>query len=338
MKLVPFLILIAIGLYNCTNSNKAPNVSAISVNTTLFRFEEDFFAADTNHFNESMKNLEKKYPYFLSDFIQKIVVAKPIDSSTPVNEIVKNYLQAARPLYTALKNKNTNLYGLQKELQQGFKYVKYYYPTYKLPQPVTYVGLIGDPAVALTKDALAIGLQMYAGSNFEPYNTTDVQQVYPQYISRRFQPAYITAHCFQNIVSDLYPDPRTDKSLIEQMIEKGKQWYLLDKFLPTAADSATTGYTQAQINWCQQNEGIIWNRLAETVDLYTTDPTIIQNYLGEAPKTEGMPDASPGNIGQWIGLQIVKNFAAKNIGLSVQEVLATDPKKILQEAKYKPRG
>ena len=38
--------------------------------------------------------------------------------------------------------------------------------------------------------------------------------------------------------------------LIEQMIEKGKQWWLMDKFLPETADSVKTGYTQKQLEWC----------------------------------------------------------------------------------------
>ncbi len=29
-------------------------------------------------------------------------------------------------------------------------------------------------------------------------------------------------------------------------------------------------------------------------DLYTVDPDIIKNYIGEGPKTLGMPDAAPG--------------------------------------------
>jgi hypothetical protein len=50
-----------------------------------------------------------------------------------------------------------------------------------------------------------------------------------------------------------------------------------------------------------------------------------------------MPQASPGNIGQWIGWQIVKKFAAENSSLSPTELMNTPPRKILTEAKYKPK-
>ena len=126
--------------------------------------------------------------------------------------------------------------------------------------------------------------------------------------------------------------------LIEQMIEKGKQWWLLDKFLPFASDSIKTGYTNDQLKWCDANEGLIWNDIITTEkDIYTKDPLVLQNYIGEAPFTQSMSPASPGNMGQWVGWQIVKKFADKNSSLSVMDVLKTDAKKILEEAKYKPK-
>ena len=122
------------------------------------------------------------------------------------------------------------------------------------------------------------------------------------------------------------------------MIEKGKQWYLLDHFLPNTADSVKTGYTQKQLNWVKENEGNIWGFFTANTDIYTIDPAIIQDYIGEGPFTRGMPEGfAPGNIGQWVGWQIVKQFAGKNSKFSLQQVLATDAKTIFQGSKYKPK-
>jgi uncharacterized protein YjaZ len=63
----------------------------------------------------------------------------------------------------------------------------------------------------------------------------------------------------------------------------------------------------------------------------------VQNYLGEAPFTQSLGPSSPGNIGQWIGWQIVKKFADKNSSMNVADILKTDARKILEEAKYKPK-
>jgi hypothetical protein len=65
---------------------------------------------------------------------------------------------------------------------------------------------------------------------------------------------------------------------------------------------------------------------------------VIQTYIGEGPFTQGFSqEQSPGNIGQWIGWQIVKRFAEKNSSMKPEELMRTDAMKILEEAKYKPK-
>ena len=329
------IVLLASIFCSCGNS-KAPDVSNIKVDAAIGRFDKDFFSADTSHIVQSLDAVQKKYPYFFNDFIQNILIAGTTDTVHDLPAVVNTYISHSRPLYDSVQNKFGNLNGIQKELEQGFRYIKFYYPAYRLPKPVAYCGLIGDPSVALTKDAIAIGLQMYLGKNFSAYNTPEAIDKFPQYISRRFEPAYIAVNCVQNIALDIYPEKPQGQTLIEQIIERGKQWYMSDKFLPAAADSLKTGFTQAQIDWCKSNEGRVWNYIIQNNDIYTTEPAIIQNFIGEAPKTDGMPDASPGNIGQWIGWQIVKKFADKT-GLGLQQVMQTDAKKIFEQAKYKPR-
>jgi uncharacterized protein YjaZ len=50
-----------------------------------------------------------------------------------------------------------------------------------------------------------------------------------------------------------------------------------------------------------------------------------------------MTEQSPGNIGAWVGLQIVKKFTQNNPALSPEQVMNSDAKRILEEAKYKPK-
>jgi hypothetical protein len=335
-KLLVALLLTLVLLSRCSNNN-TPDVSNIKADITITRFDKDFFQVDTLQLMEGLNTVQKKYPYFFNDFIQHIVIAGPADSNLNLSLAVKSYIAHSRPLYDSVQIKFPRLQNLDQELRKGFQFVRYYYPDYPIPKVVTYVGLIGDPSVALTRDAMAIGLQMFLGKNFSAYNTPEAIDKFPQYISRRFEPQYITVNCLQNIAADIYPDNTKDRSLIEQMIEKGKQWYLTDKFLPAAPDSLKTGFTQRQLDWCKSNEGLVWNFIIQNNDVYTTDPNTIQNFIGEAPKTEGMPDASPGNLGQWIGWQIVKTFAEKNQALSPKQVVEINAKKIFDDAKYKPK-
>ncbi|MBD0333698.1 MAG: hypothetical protein ICV66_13710, partial [Chitinophagaceae bacterium] len=191
--------------------------------------------------------------------------------------------------------------------------------------------------IVLTENYLGIGLQQYAGKNFSVYQTQLLQQLFPSYISRRFDKEYIVPNCIKAIVDDIFSDQSVGRRLIEQMIAKGKQWYLLDHFLPDVPDSTKTGFTQRQLDWCKENEGNAWSYIIANENIYSIEPQVIQTFLGEAPFTQGMPESSPGNVGQWIGHRIVQTFAEKNSELTVQQILATPAKKIFEEAKYRPK-
>jgi uncharacterized protein YjaZ len=91
------------------------------------------------------------------------------------------------------------------------------------------------------------------------------------------------------------------------------------------------------LKWCRDNEGLIWNYFVTNENLEVIEPDMIQNYIGESPTTQGMPQSSPGNIGQWVGWQIVNKFAGENSSLNPTEIMNTPARKILTEAKYKPK-
>ncbi len=325
-------------------NNNAPDVSDIKVTTTIERFDKFLFEkTDTVSMEQSAKKLQSAFPYFTNDFISNILGLPALSPSTPDSAAtvtlseLRHFIHITRPLYDSLAAKFKDISWLEKELNQSFRYIKYYYPNYTVPKIVAYVGPFNAPGIAITNESLAIGLQLYGGKDFSFYTSSEGQEAYPLYISRTFEPQYITANAMKAIQQDIYPDKSGGRPLVEQMIEKGKQWYMLDKLLPDAPDSIKTGYTQAQLNWCASNEGVIWNFFLKENYLYTAEFDIIRIFIGEAPTTQGMPDASPGNIGQWMGWRIVKKFAEKNNSVSLDALMKTDSKKILSEAKYKPR-
>ncbi|HEV8507071.1 MAG TPA: hypothetical protein VGQ53_16785 [Chitinophagaceae bacterium] len=337
MKKIGWGLLIALAVWSCNNNSNGPDVSGIKVELKLERFERGFFAVDTNNIGPGLIKTHDEFPDFYPDFMQNILGVSGNPADTTTLSVTKNILRSYGSFAAELEKKFSNTSALENELRHDFQFVKYYFPNYKIPALVTYVGPLDAPGVALTRNRIAIGLQQYAGKDFQGYQVNEVQQMYPAYISRRFDAAYIPANCIKAITDDLFPERSAGKPLIEQMIEKGKQWWLLDKLMPATADSLKTGYTQKQLKWCKENEGLIWNYFVTSENLEAIEPDIIQNYIGESPTTQGMPQASPGNIGQWIGWQIVKKFVGENSSLRLAEIMNTPPRKILTEAKYKPK-
>jgi hypothetical protein len=226
---------------------------------------------------------------------------------------------------------------IEEGLQKGFQYTRYYFPQYKLPpKVVAFIGPFDAPGVAITRFTLAIGLQLYAGKQFPFYLSPQGQELFPLYISRRFEPEYVVPNCMKAIAEDIFPDQSPGKPLIEQMIEKGKNWWLINQLLPETVDSLITGFSQRQLNWCISNEGKIWNIFLEQ-NLYSPEPDLIKNYIGDAPYTQGMPDVSPGNIGQWVGLRIVQKYVSLHADISPEQLMKTPARTIFDETKYKPR-
>ncbi len=319
----------------CTNDNNKPDVSHIKVDVTIERFEQDFFKIDTNNLQQGLNSLRNKYPSFYPVYIQHILQVAPTDPASA--SVVKNIIGGYKAINDSIQKKYNNLSWLDNDLEEGFRYVKYYYPSYALPKVITFIGTLDAPGAVLTQDYLGIGLHQFAGKNFSVYQDIEVQQMYPYYISRRFDKEYIAANGLKTIADDIYQDQSTGRPLIEQMIEKGKQWFLISHFLPDAADSIITGYTKKQLAWTEENEGNVWAYITKNENIYSIEPHVIQTYIGEAPFTQAMPETSPGNIGQWIGWQIIQKFAEQNEKLSLQQILATPARKVFEESKYRPK-
>ena len=322
----------------CNNKNNLPDISGIRVDLRIERFDKDLFAIDTNNLDASLRQLAAKYPAFYSDYMQQImgISGNPADSNTVKS--LKQFIWGYAAIQDSLQRVYANTDELEKKLETGFRYVKYYFPDYKPGRVLFFTGPFDAPGVALTGSGLAVGLQQFAGKDFSVYQTPEAQEMFPFYISRRFDKEYIPANCMKAVVQDLFPDKSAGKPLVEQMVEKGKQWWLLDKFLPQEADSLKTGFTQSQLEWCKSNEGLIWSYIYTNEDLNSINPTVIQTYIGEAPFTQGLNNQeSPGNIGQWLGWQILKKYVSKHPDIKIEALMNTDARKIVEEAKYKPK-
>jgi hypothetical protein len=338
MNKAVYCVLILILFASCSNKSKGPDVSNIPAYFVFERFEKSFFEMDTGKLSQSLVKLRNRYPEFYDDFMQKIMGVNGIDTNFTTLMVAKEFYRSYKSFNDSLLQKYKSTAAVEKELKKGLQHVKYYFPGYKIPGLITFLSTLDGPGLALTKNYIAIGLHQYAGKDFVPYKDPEVQRVYPAYISRRFDEEYMAVNCLKAIATELFPDQSNGKPLIEQMIEKGKQWYLLDMLMPDAADSVKTGYTQKQLDWCSRNEGDIWSLLIKAEDLNSSNPVVIQTYIGEGPFTQGFSqENSPGNLGQWIGWQIVKKFAEKSPNLKPGDIMRTAARKILDEAKYKPR-
>ena len=334
MKRILLFISIAFITLSCHRAKKIPDVSGIKISLEVERFEKDFFALDTTHLNTSLEALSKKHPGFTQDFLFNILGTSPDSAMQQVPSFIRSY----RNLATAAIDKYKDISTITEQVKQGFRFVHYYFPKYKLPAKlVTFIGPINSYGSILTPNAMAVGLQLYMGKDYPLYLSQEGQEMYPLFISRRFEPAYIVVNGIKNIIEDMYPNNSLGKPLVEQMVESGKRMYVLGQLLPNLPDTIKTGYTLQQLESCYTSEKNIWSFFVQGDLLFNTDPNITRDYLNDGPNTPALGEASPGNIGQFVGMQIVSKWMENQKNLSLEALMKTPAKQIFEEAKYKPR-
>lgn len=318
---------------SCNSGQKTPDISAIDVPLTTVRYEQSFFAIDTLRLDVSLQKLAGQEPLFTQDFLYNILATTP---STAAKD-VPQFLSAYQSMYKQTSTQFASIKTEEAAIKQGLKYVKYYFPDYKLPTKlITFIGPINSFGNIITIDALAIGLQMYLGKNDPIYVSEEGQSLYPTYVSRRFDPSYMAINCMKNILDDMFPLQDAGAPLCEQMVEAGKRLYFLKQVQPNLPDSIVTGYTAAQLEGCYKSEKDIWSFFVQNNLLYQKDPSLIGDYMMDGPNTAVFGDASPGFIGQFVGYRIVEAWLQKNKTLTLDKVMRTPAKIIFEQAKYKP--
>ena len=297
-----------------------------------------FLRSIPTRLQQGLLELGKQYPYFINDFAVNILGTCPLsDTSAQAFFACRRFISSYMPVKDSLDLKFSNMKPIEEDLQKGFQYIQYYFPKYNLPpKVVAYIGPFDAPGVALTRYTLAIGLQLYAGKQFPFYLSSQGQELFPLYISRRFEPEYVVPNCMKALAEDLFPDQSQGKPLIEQMIEKGKNWWLIEQLLPETEDSLITGFTQKQLNWCNANEGQIWNFFLEQ-NLFSLEPDLIKNFIGDAPNTPGNARCLTGQYRPMGGLRIVQKYASLHPEITPEQLMKTPAKAIFDEAKYKPK-
>jgi len=169
-------------LLSCNSFQKTPDISAIEVPLTTVRYEQSFFAIDTLRLDASLQKLAGQQPLFTQDFLYNILATTPETATKDVPQFISAY----QSLYKQASSKFSSIQKQEQAIKEGLKYIKYYFPDYKLPTKlITFIGPINSFGNIITIDALAIGLQMYLGKNDPIYLSEEGQEGRDAYKEKR---------------------------------------------------------------------------------------------------------------------------------------------------------
>lgn len=312
-RIVFFILLLMVVSCKKTTTPKL-DVSSIKTTFTVDRFETQFY----NTTAKTLPKLKQKYPFLF-----------PIQ--TP-DSIWIDRIKNEKELFIATQKKFSDFKNTKAEIATLFKHIKYYNPNFKDPKIITLItNLDYQSKVVYTGDFLFLSLDMFLGKNHNIYAN------FPKYISQNFTKKHLIVTIAKEVIKKQLK-PNTKRQFIDIMIAEGKKMYLLDAYLPYTKDYLKIGYSEKKIQWAKNNEIEIWKYFITNNLLYQTNKNLKTRFIVTAPFSKFYLDIdkdSPGQIGIWIGWQIVRAYM-KNNNVTLPQLLQTDTEEIFTKSKYKP--
>ena len=179
---------------------------------------------------------------------------------------------------------------------------------------------------------MGVGVDMYLGSDYPYYN-----QVVYDYQKQTMRKACVAGDVLSMYLAYHISYNSKYNRLLEQMIFRGKQLFLLAQLLPNEPVWEVIGYSKEQWDWCEQYEQAIWNRIMQKRDLFKTESNVMSSYMNDGPFTAEVTQDSPGRLGVWVGWRIVDSYMRNNKDVTLRELMnENDAQKILEQSYYKP--
>ena len=314
----------------CQSNKLKVDVSDIDLNIKIDRFEKKLFDIKNG---STLEDLKKTHPRILRLYSEKVIGLGSVDDLNYLQYLNKFLNDSTMNLVAnRIDSIYSNLDKQEEELTEGFKHLKYYYPTTQIPKIFSLISGFNQ-SIVIDEGLIGIGLDKYLGKDCDFYALLGR----PVYLRENMTANRIAQDIFLAYGLTEFPFKPKAHNLMEQMVYQGKILYFLQALLPEKPEHDIVKYSAEDYKWCVDNESQIWAYLIEQKHLFSTHSSMARNYINEAPFTTGMPKESPGRIGTWVGLQIVKSYMAKHSELSIPELMSKDDfASMLRESAYQP--
>lgn len=306
---------------------RAPDVSGVAVHLGVQRLEHTLFASQTK---EEISRFLQDHQRFAQQFLG---VATINDVSELVDRLYTMVHDTAmHDLYQEVQRVFGDFTEVQHELEQAFRYLCYYYPAFEVPQVATFMTGMGSD-LYVSNDLVVIGLDFFLGegARYRPANL-------PQYILRTYQPSYIVPKIVLLLAQRFNAVDDADQTLLADMLYYGKAYYFTQAVLSDVPERIIMGYTAAQLADTKKHQGIVWEHFIEHGLLYETNHLLKARYVGNRPFTAEIGASCPGNIGGWLGWEIIKQYMQANAQVTLPALMGNaHAQELFIQAKYRPK-
>ncbi len=339
MKKVHYILLLVSMIFcSCQNERSYFPKNLPSTKVTIIRFDQAVLelntAKDSTTLHRSVEELYDSFPDFMPFWVEEILGLSVADTSY-LCEVIPQFLHDTTYGFEATNAKCAELFAdindLEQELNEAFSRLRTIYD-YEIPQIYFFISGFNRSLSGLYNGDIAVGVDMYLGSNYEYYN-----RVVYDYQKQTMRKECIPVDVISYFLFTKTPFNSTKSRLLENMIYRGKIMFVVSLLFPKETPWEVAGYTKEQWDWCLRNERAIWELMMDKKDLYKTDPLVLTSYLNDGPFTSEISQQSPGRLGMWIGWRIVESYMNHHPEISIRQLLETsDAQLILEQSYYKP--
>jgi hypothetical protein len=319
----------------CDRNPYKVNLSGIECDLTVRDLGREIFETPPHLLSAKADTLNIEYGNALGTYSSVIGLGDPADEQWKTAFILFATDMQNLALWDEVKKVWSDQKPLEQGLESAFRHFKYYFPDKDIPEVITCISAFNN-SIIIDDSLLMISLDRYLGSDSKYYPSLGIYD----YQTRRMTPAYTVSDCMYAWAStewDYRDMGYGTRNLLNSMLHEAKLVYFTKRMIPGVADTVLFGFTDKQLSFCTEGEGLIWEYIVSHDLLFSTDSFMIRKFTGEAPFTSYFTEDSPGRAVVWTAFRIIERFMRNNPDVTMQDLMEmSDCQAILTGAKYKP--
>jgi len=312
----------------CQDFNAASAQSEES-SVRIHRFDKELFQLIESRSTQSETRIAEVHSKMLTTLGKGVLNMQSPEMPGFFDKLVNFYSEPTlNGLYKDAINSYSTIDDFETELGNAFTLIKTQLPSIQIPMVYMHVSGLSQN-ILVGEQTLSISIDKYLGKEYPLY-----QNFFHDYQLRTMTKEQVVPDYIAGLIMSEYPFSGNENVLLERMIYEGKIKYIQSRVLPNIPAHKLLCYEEADWTWCKNNEGPLWKSIITRKHLYSPDQTTTNRYFLAMPSTF-IADNAPGNIGTWIGWQIVEQYM-KETKTSIETLMNNNAQEILTKSKYKP--
>lgn len=327
-----FCVFILFLTYSCNDNRwtEFDDVNIKNLNIEFIDFDQALFKYSQSNLQNFINNNYSKNEILDYLFYQCLNLGNPNDSlfykSVDLFRKDSYIVDLENQIDRSLRSK---LASIQVNLNLRFSKLAFLLKNEPTPKKVFWLNTLFSSSVFCTQNEIGVGLERYLGSNKKVIQRLPSEQFY-QWMKDGMNEDFLIRDILVNWIYT-HHILNSNGTLIEEMIQWGKVYYILYAIYPDLSENLILRYQNDRFEWCNQNEEKIWKYIVSQSLVFSKNERDINNFINEGPFTPGLPEKGPDRLGQYIGWKMVFKYMENHKSKTLEDLLKTSYNTILQE-------